>query len=352
MSVSFTRFRLLMRFLYLNFKDILSEPNQILFGECGENATSMDATCKTPIIASMTPKCILHLSNASGVFTNGELSQMNRVNEASFSQILAKTAPEHPPKHLQRLANAYKQILNRMYEEEKQAVQDHHEKLISTIIEEEGIMDSDLPNSLSIFEQSSLIRIKQEILETNNPHQLEDDASMLMLDSLTSANLGLNSPTMEPMTDSNENQPNLGEDGKKNELIATKSSGVDHKSDSDTDSDDDDESTSSDSSTSSSNSSSSSSTSNTSSSNSNSRTSDSTDTSSDDSSDSETESVSESTASTRIEPKPTEGPALEKIVEHLEPKIDETESDNVVVKEAEATMPDNIEIDKEESEAK
>jgi hypothetical protein len=146
-------------------------------------------TCKTPVIASIAPKCLLHLSNVPGLLTSIELNQMSKLDETSFETVLNPTEQqqqEQPLKHLSQLAQAYKQIFNKLIQDEQQQNQqqqqehmeniseERQEKLIPTILEEDN---TSIMGSEDVFEPASmsggLVHIKQEILE--NTHNVNDD---------------------------------------------------------------------------------------------------------------------------------------------------------------------------------
>ena len=247
-------------------------------------------TCKTPVIASVRPKCLMHLSNASGLLTSSEIGQMNKLDETTFDSILNRP-PQQPPKHLNQLAQAYKQILNKMIQHEQNHQQQHSvveeqpEKQIPALLEEDNTSPIGSEDVFEPPELSGLVHIKQEILE--NVQNSNEETSSLLFDK------NLNNDTedehskketlkeSEPQNASNKlNLPTLTTTLEKSNLESSNNS--------------DDDSNSSDSSSSSSSSSTSNSASSASSSNSNSSD---TDTSSSNESESESDSDSESSTS-------------------------------------------------------
>lgn len=255
-------------------------------------------TCKTPVIASIRSKCLMHLSNTSGLLTANEIGHMNRLDEATFDSILTKPQQQQPVKHLNKLAQAYKQLVNQMIQHEQQCQQQQHnnvegrqEKSKSTILEDEN---SPL-GSEDVFEppeMSGLMHIKQEILE-----HAQIEPSTLLFDENSKAieiedEQSKKSPSIETLTThttSNKlNFPSLASTLEKSKLESNNNS--------------DDDSNSSDSSSTSSTSSSNSSSSSTSASSASSSNSNSSDADTS-SNESETESESDSSTSSDTETK-------------------------------------------------
>ena len=260
----------------------------------------------------------MHLSNTSGVLTTNEIGHMNRLDEATFDSILKKPQQLQPVKHLNKLAQAYKQLVNQMIQHEQCQQQQHNifegrqEKSKSTILEDEH---SPL-GSEDVFEppeMAGLIHIKQEILE-----HAQSEPSTLLFDENSKASeiedeQSKKSPLKETLTHTTSNKlnfPSLASTLEKSKLESS------NNSDDDSNSSD----SSSTSSTSSSTSSSSTSASSVSSSNSNSSDADTSSNESD--TESESDSSASSSSDTETKFKSTldlnENKNLETIVENYE----------------------------------
>jgi hypothetical protein len=139
----------------------MRDTRQILFGECGQ-ATSQDETihCQTPVIASLAPKCLVHLASAIGLLTQTESSQLNQVNFANLSSMIQLET--QLPRHLKGLASAYNQMIARMREEQN-AEPEHQDKLVSPPMLEEA--DQAETVNTTNYLTGSLVNIKQEITE-------------------------------------------------------------------------------------------------------------------------------------------------------------------------------------------
>lgn len=140
------------------FSDILSDSHQILFGECGYDrcGKAIDETnkldnsssdrCKFPIIASIQPRCPIHLSNVVGLLTTNELTEMNKLNTDKLNY--DKNEIMNTPDHLTKLANIYKEDYIKKQKENKCNNLDN--------------VNDQAPNL------NSLIRIKEELVEDSN----------------------------------------------------------------------------------------------------------------------------------------------------------------------------------------
>lgn len=127
--------------------DILRDPTQVLFSECGASTTS-SSTCKTPIIASINPQCPLHLTNAIGCLNTLEVTDLYKLDPNKLSSLTHSGPPEYPPESLRAIAARLRLQAN------------------DNVAPVQPDVESEL--ALGISNGSGLVRIKQEILDQSN----------------------------------------------------------------------------------------------------------------------------------------------------------------------------------------
>lgn len=159
---------------------ILNDSHQVLFCECGplsnqigdehvdKKSKNSEPTnhlnsnrCKIPIIASIQPKCPLHLANVEGLLTNDESAEMLKLNTNTFNSYNKNNKPTVPI-HLINMANHYKEENVKI---QKQLILDS-----LAVDETSSSLNLATPSNLNLNSNepnlNSLVRIKQELVDS------------------------------------------------------------------------------------------------------------------------------------------------------------------------------------------
>lgn len=175
-------------------KDILNDTNQILFSECGSSTIenndgfiTENLKCKIPIIESIKAKCQIHLADVleGSMLPSEQTEKLKTINNSKLARNLQEFEPESVPMHLKQLAEKFSFKQNSAKTSDSQNLRAHNASSHNSMSEErsqEQLIDTynhdDCMNVNQIIARSSLIRIKQEIIESNNQQSIDDEPNI------------------------------------------------------------------------------------------------------------------------------------------------------------------------------